>query len=49
MELEEAGYWLELLADAQIVPVDRLASLQDEVGQLTAILVTCIKNAKAKG
>jgi len=48
MELEESGYWLELLAEAKIVPLNRLAPLQDEIGQLTAILVTCIKNAKEK-
>jgi four helix bundle protein len=49
MELEESGYWLELLADAEIIPADRLAALQDEVSQLTAILVIYIKNARQKG
>ncbi len=48
MELEESGYWLELLAEAKILPQSRLTALQDEVNQLTAILVTCIKNAKRK-
>jgi four helix bundle protein len=48
MELEESGYWLEFLADAEIIPVDRLVALQDEVNQLTAIMVTCMKNAKKK-
>jgi four helix bundle protein len=48
MELEESGYWLELLAEAKILPQARLTALQDEVNQLTAILVTCIKNAKRK-
>ncbi len=46
MELEESCYWLELLSDAEIVPVDRLAPLQDEVGQMTAILVACVKKTK---
>jgi four helix bundle protein len=49
MELEESSYWLELLSDAAIVPADRLLPLQDEVLQLTAIMVTCIKNVKQRG
>ncbi len=48
MELEESGYWLELLADAKIVSRSCLAALQDEAGQLSAILVTCTKNAKQR-
>jgi len=48
LELEETGCWLELLSDAEIVPSDRLTSLQDEVEQLTAILVTCVKNTKQR-
>src|SRR5271170_2552412 len=39
-ELEEACYWLELLVDAEIVAPDRIAPLQDECSQLTAILTT---------
>ena len=48
MELEETGYWLELLADAEIVTPERLHSLRDETEQLTAILVACVRNAKQK-
>ena len=48
MELEETGYWLELLTGAEIVSSDRLAPLRDESEQLTAILVTCVKNAKQR-
>jgi four helix bundle protein len=48
MELEETVYWLELLAGAKILPTAKLESLQQECGELTAILVTCIKNAKRK-
>ena len=48
-ELEETAYWLELLAGARIVAPPRLTALREEVEELTAILVTCIKNAKAKG
>jgi four helix bundle protein len=48
MELEETLYWIELLESAGIVNPRRLAALEDETSQLTAILVTLIKNAKAK-
>jgi four helix bundle protein len=45
-ELDETGYWMELLVEAGIVPQERLNDLQDETNQLLAILVTCVKNAK---
>ncbi len=47
-ELEEAAYWLELLAESGIVPSVRLADLMKETNELTAILVTCAKNAKQR-
>jgi four helix bundle protein len=47
-ELEETGYWLELLTEAGIVPVSRLAELHAETNELTAIFVTCVKNAKRR-
>ncbi len=47
-ELEETAYWLELLVDGEFISSERMESLQNEVEELTAILVTCIKNAKAK-
>src|SRR2546423_12386038 len=46
-ELEETSYWLELLADAEIVSAHRLISLQDECNQLIAILTTISKKVKA--
>ena len=45
-ELEESGYWLELLADTEIVPVTRLAPLLKETDELTAILVTIVRRTK---
>jgi four helix bundle protein len=45
-ELDETSYWLELIVEAGIFPQGRLSDLQDEANQLTAILVTCVKNAK---
>lgn len=49
MELEESLYWLELLEGAKIISSSRLAGLKTEVGELSAILVTLIKQAKAAG
>ena len=48
MELEETGYWLEILSDAEIISSDRLTSLRNEVEELTAILVTCVKNTRQR-
>jgi four helix bundle protein len=47
-ELEETGYWLELLAEAGIVKAHLLADLQREANELTAILVTSVKTLKAR-
>ena len=46
-ELEETRYWLELLRDAQILAWDRLAELDGEADELTAILVTMVKKRKS--
>jgi len=47
-ELEESCYWLELLLDAEIVTKHQLSDLMSEADELTAILITCAKNVKAK-
>jgi four helix bundle protein len=47
-EIEETGYWLELLSDSNIVPARRLVDLRDEAEQLTAILASVAKNAKKR-
>jgi len=47
-ELEETDYWLSLLADAQIVSEEKLASLRQETNELIAIFVTIVKKVKAK-
>ena len=47
-ELEETGYWLELLAEAGIVEKHLLADLHREANELTAILVTSVKTLKAR-
>jgi four helix bundle protein len=45
-ELEETGYWLELLVESEIVPAARMADLLHEVDELMAILVASVKTAK---
>ncbi|MEI6892897.1 MAG: four helix bundle protein [Pontiella sp.] len=47
-ELEESGYWMELLIAAEIIPEAKLSDLINEADELMAILVTCVKNVKAK-
>ncbi len=47
-ELEETGYWLELLGDAAIVQKENLADLREEAEELTAILVTSVRTAKKR-
>ena len=46
-ELDETGYWLELLTESQIVSATRLERLRDECNQLTAIFTTIAKKSKA--
>lgn len=45
-ELDETAYWLELMADGEIVPASKLTSLQDETNQLCAIFYTIIKTTR---
>ena len=45
-ELDETGYWLELLAESKILPAERLFDLQKENDELIAIFVTSVKTAK---
>jgi four helix bundle protein len=45
-EAEETSYWLELLAESEVIPAARLTPLQTEVGEVTAMLVASINTAK---
>lgn len=47
-ELDETAYWLELLIESGILKPSFLSDLQNEANELTAILVTCVKNAKLR-
>ena len=45
-EVEETAYWLELLVDAELVIPEKLAPLQRECDELTAIFVSIIKSSR---
>lgn len=47
-ELEETNYWLELLAEGDIMSRNRLEALMTEADELTAILTTCVKKTKSR-
>ncbi|UCF32580.1 MAG: four helix bundle protein [Phycisphaerales bacterium] len=47
-ELEETLYWLELIVEADIFSEERMKQILQEANELTAILTTCVKNAKQK-
>lgn len=45
-ELEETGYWLDLLVEARIMEKEKLELLIKERNELTALLVTSINTSK---
>jgi four helix bundle protein len=47
-KLEETAYWLELLTESGIIPGPKLAGLQQESNELTAMLVASARTAKAR-
>lgn len=47
-ELDETGYWLDLLCEAGIVPLVSVETLQGETNELISIFVTLAKKAKAR-
>jgi four helix bundle protein len=47
-ELDETGYWLELLVDSEIVSSKLLGPLMKECDELTRMLVTAVKNIKGR-
>ncbi|HRX84708.1 MAG TPA: four helix bundle protein [Phycisphaerae bacterium] len=47
-KLDETTYWLELTAEAAIVPPRRLQGLLNEAEQLTAILVASVRTVKRR-
>ena len=47
-ELDETGYWLELLAESGTIKQSQLAALFDETEQLIRTFVASIKTAKRR-
>jgi four helix bundle protein len=47
-ELEESAYWLELIAEANLFPTSRIASLMKETNELIAMFVTMVRNTKTR-
>ena len=47
-ELDETMYWLELLAEAEVVTAARLVELKQEAEELMGIIVTSIKTIKTR-
>ena len=45
-EIEETGYWLELLTESELGNPEQLKPLREECRELTAIFVTVLKRAK---
>ena len=48
-ELDETAYWLELIGEAETLPMNRLQPLHDEAEELIAIFVTIVTKVKRKG
>jgi four helix bundle protein len=47
-ELEETGYWLELISAAGILQYEGTIDLQTETNELTAIFTSIVKKVKSK-
>ncbi|PWT94233.1 MAG: four helix bundle protein [Blastocatellia bacterium] len=47
-ELDETSYWLELLAEGNVISAKRLLSLRAEAEELIPIFVTIVKRVKAR-
>ncbi len=45
-EADECVYWLELIADSELLPVTRLQEILDEANQIVAMTVASIKTAR---
>lgn len=46
-EADESCFWLEMLADSELMPMTKLQPLRKEADELTAIVVASIKTARA--
>ena len=48
-EIDETGYWFELLVDSEIRSGEEITGLQKECNELTAIFVTILRRSKGLG
>ena len=46
-EADECLYWMEMLQEANIVPIEKLTDLMKEANELVAIFTASIKTARA--
>ncbi len=46
-EADESLYWLEMLAEAEIMPKEKFAALMKEVDEIIAILTASVRTARA--
>lgn len=46
-EADECMYWMEMLQEANIVPIEKLKDLMKEANELVAIFTASIKTARA--
>lgn len=47
-ELEETGYWVELLEESGMCPKEKMVEIKDETEQLIAIFVSGVKTLKSR-
>jgi four helix bundle protein len=47
-ELEETGYWLELLGESGVIEQKNLSGLMDEARELNAMLTASVKTVKTR-
>jgi len=47
-EADECIYWMELLSDSGVVPLDRLAPLKKEANEIVAMTVASIKTLRSR-
>ena len=47
-EVDENGYWMELIIEGELLPKEKVDSLLDEANQLTAIMVASRETAKGE-
>jgi four helix bundle protein len=45
-ELEETRYWLDLLAEANLLPPEKMTNVRQECAELIAIFVTILRRSK---